>query len=246
MKSFFSIIVVLVFTSCASKPIQPEILQSQLAIGMSSSDVMAIIGIPEQRSASQLIYPGYAMNFTDNKLTSIQKTSSEAVTELLLKDVSQQNPSYTPDSLVLNKDLKLEVSAFHIAGYLHDEELFLKAVDAGINRNGFTARSNALCVALTEGFTKGAEAVMKAGYNPDLQLRTEKGTYIFPPQCAGLQKDAALAEQYKKQVAESVKAQESKVSADGTVEEKKPMFDWQEIKEFLKPTSPPPTSNINR
>lgn len=236
----------LLFAACATKPVQPEILQSKLATGMSSSDVMAILGLPEERSASQLIYPGYVINFSENKLTTIQKTSSEPLTELPLKNISQQNPSYTPDSLVLNKDLNLETSAFQISGYLHDEELFLKAVDAGINRNGFTVRSNALCVALTEGFSKGAEAVIKAGYNPDLQLRTDKGTYIFPPQCVGLQKDAALAEHYKKQVTESVKAQETKVSADGKTEEKKSTFDWQEIKDFLKPTAPPPTSNINR
>ncbi len=245
MKFVLIILSVLTVFSCATQPVQPEILQSKLAVGMSSSDVMGILGLPEQRTVTQLNYPGYLLNFTDNNLVSVQKTL-EGSPELALKDISQQNPSYTPDSLVLNKDLKLELSAFQIADYLNDEVLFLKAVEAGVNRNGFTVRSNALCVALAHGFSKGADAVMKAGYNPDLQLRTDKGTTLFPPQCVNLQKDAALAEQYKKQVDESVKEQTTKVSADGTPEEKKPMFDWQELKDFLKPTAPPPTSNINR
>lgn len=246
MKNLFLVITALSIFSCAARPVQPEVLQTKLAIGMSSSDVMAILGLPDQKDPGKLVYPGYIMKFTDNKLQSVQKTSSEPASPLQLKDISQQNPSYTPDSLVLNKDLKLELSAFQIAGFLKDEELFLKAVDSGINRNGFTTKSNALCVALVEGFSKGAEAVMKAGYNPNLQLRTDRGTYIFPPQCVSLQKDAALAEQFTKQVSESTKEQEAKKTDEEKKEESKSAFDWQEIKEFLKPTSPPPTSNINR
>jgi len=246
MKKLILVLSVWSVFSCATRPIQPEIMLSKLAIGMSSSDVMAVIGLPEQKSDTQMIYPGYVVNFKDNKLTTVQRTYKEPVVDLQLKDIAQQNPSYTPDSLVLNKDLQLELSAFQVASYLRDENLFLKAVDAGVNRNGFTLKSNALCVALTEGFSKGAEAVMKAGYNPEIQLRTDKGTVIFPPQCVAFQKDPALAALYKKQVDESLKSQTTTVSADGKTEEKKSWFNWQEVKDFLKPTAPPPTSNINR
>lgn len=246
MKKLIAALGLLFTCACATQPIQPEILQSKLALGMSSSDVMGILGLPLEKSQTQLTYTGYVLIFADNKLTSVQATSNEHKTDLEIKNISQQNPSYTPDSLILNKELKLEVSAFQIAGYLHDENLFLKAVDAGVNRNGFTVRSNALCVALAEGFSKGAEAVMKAGYNPDLQLRTDKGVYIFPPNCVAFQKDPALAAQYKKQVDESVKSAPKAVGPDGKTEESKSLFDWQEVKDFLKPTAPPPTSNINR
>ncbi|MGZ3691311.1 MAG: hypothetical protein ACXVAX_07395, partial [Pseudobdellovibrio sp.] len=121
------------------------------------------------------------------------------------------------------------------------ESLFEKAVQAGVKVDGFTVKTNALCVALTEGFLKGTDDVVKVGYNADLRLRTDKGTYVFPESCLDFQKDHALAEQLKTQLASSKQAVAvAEAAVSGTTETKKDksLIDWEAVKEFLKPQVP--------
>ncbi len=250
MKKLITILGIIVIGACATQPLKPELVQNQLALGMSVADVIAALDIPdnkkEENGQLQLSYPGYVLSFTNGQLTAAQTFSEKkGLGEFPLKTVAEKRPDYKPDSLVLNKDLSLEASAYRVAGYLHDEALFEKAVAAGINVNGFTVKSNALCVALAEGFLKGAEDVIKIGYNPDLRLRTDKGTYIYPKDCLSLQKDAVAAEQLKN----SLIAEEQKAVADekaGIKKEKKSLVDWEAVGEFLKPQAPPPASNIKK
>ena len=267
MKNFAFVLGILLVSSCATQPMKSEDLQTKVFIGMSTADVISTLGIPkdkkvEDKGQLQLTYDGYVLNFVDSKLSSCQNISQSGFSDLQLKIVADQKPGYMPDSLVLNKDIVPVATAYQISGYLHDENLFEKAVAAGIKRNGFTLKTNALCVALTEGFVKGAADVLKAGFNPDLQLRSDKVT-IFPENCLNFQKDPTVAEELKKlllsekQASAIRKATEQKEVADGKQpvdpknaattnnEDSKSLFDWSVVADFLKPTAPPPTSRIN-
>jgi hypothetical protein len=264
--------------ACATQPLKSADLQSKVATGMSIADVISILDIPTERKSQepgkiQLIYPGYVMNFADGQLRVVQATSGDTFSELSLKSVDVLLPGYKADSLILNKDFKPAVGAYRVASYLQNETLFVQAAEAGVFRNGFTMKTNALCVAMTEGYLKGAQAVFKAGYYPDVRLRTDQGTYIFPKGCLDFQKNPTVAEQLKKMLADSdaeraelvakktarLKAAELKttsdVSADLTSsdnskaleknvepedEDSKFSFDWQAVKDFLKPVGPLP------
>lgn len=286
MKKFIILLYVVTLCACATQSFQPAELQTKIATGMSVADVISTLDIPTEKKIPaagqlQLIYPGYIMNFTDGKLTTVQSVKDDQVSELSLKPVEELKPGYKTDSIVLNKDLKPAAGAFRVAGYLQNETLFVQAVEAGVYRNGFTMKTNALCVAMTEGYLKGAEAIFKVGYYPDVRLRTDQGTYIFPKNCLEFQKDPAVAEQLKKMLAASeveraelaakkaarLKAAELKpatsasgdvtgVAATGTAsgaassdasgvsdkkteiedEDSKFSFDWQAVKDFLKPS----------
>ena len=256
MRNLAVVLSFLVVCSCATQPMKPEDLQSKIALGMSTADVIATLGIPQEKKMDdkgqlQLTYDGYELNFLDNKLNSGQVLSPAAPSELQLKPVIEQKPDYVSDSIVLNKNAPSVVSAYQVAGYLNDEALFEKAVAAGVKRNGFTVKTNALCVALTEGFLKGTEAVLKTGFDSTTQLRTEKGTYTFPEKCVSLQKDPAVAEQLKKllsahaETSASKAKSESRADGEAKSEDSKSSFDWSEVEDFLKPTAPPPTSRVN-
>lgn len=255
MKKFFILVYVFGLLSCATQSLKPADMQSKLALGMSLADVMATLGLPEEKKALengklQLNYPGYVLNFADDKLSAVQILSKEALANLDLQSVEQKNPSYKPDSIVLNKSNKPEASAYQVAAYLHDEALFVKAVEAGVNRNGFTLKTNALCVALTEGYLKGTEAVLKAGFNSTMRLRTDKGIYILAKDCVTLQKDPEVAEKLKKLIddeAQRVEAKQKEAALKGETKvevddenNSKYNFNWDDIKEFLKPVGPIP------
>lgn len=228
-------------------------MQSKIALGMSLPDVIASLGIPEKKNQTAdggivtLTYPGYVLDFAEAKLTAAHALRETGNYDLSLKPVEVQTPDYKPDSLVLNKDLQLEISAYYVAGYLQDESLFIKAVDAGVSTNGFTLKSNALCVALTEGFLNGTIAVMSAGFKDDIFLRTDKGTYIFPKDCITLQKDADTAGKLKKiltAIDDAAKAayQTSGDATKADLKKDESSF-WQDLKKFLEPKTPPEQNN---
>ena len=265
MKKIMVILSLLTFFSCASQPLKPEIMQGKLGRGMSVSDAIVTLGLPNQRQPetslpAQLIYNGYLLSFTEQKLDTLEMTSGSKPESLELKSIQEIRPNYKFDDLSLDKGAVLEVSPFFVADYLNDETLFLKAVAAGINRDGYTMKSNALCVALTKGFVKGAQEVVTAGYNPNLKLRSERGGYVSPEACLSSQKDLALAEQLKKiinskhEADAKVEAEASKSastpaqaaaptenSSDSEDNKKNLGFDinWEAVKEFLKPNVPP-------
>ncbi|MBY0453049.1 MAG: hypothetical protein K2P92_08440, partial [Bdellovibrionaceae bacterium] len=208
MKKLIIFIYVLTIFGCATSSLPPAELQSKVAAGMSLADVISTLDIPEEKKTLeagklQLVYPGYVFNFADDQLKTVETVSKEGRSELVLKPVAELKPGYTPNSLILNKDIKPAVGAFRVAGYLQSETLFVQLVEANVSRNGFTMKTNALCVALTEGYLNGAEAVFKVGYYPDVRLRTDQGTYIFPKNCLEFQKDPVVAEQLKKMLAAS-------------------------------------------
>ena len=266
MKKIIVILSLLTLFSCASSPLKPEVMQGKLGRGMSVADAILTLGLPDQKQpetslTTQLIYNRYLLNFTDQKLDTLEMTSGSKSESLALKSIQEMRPNYTADALCLDKTVVLEVSPFFVADYLNDETLFLKAVDAGISRDGYTMKSNALCVAMSKGFVKGAQAVVTAGYNPNLKLRTERGGYISPEACLSSQKDLAIAEQLQKIIsskheADSKKEADSKnetetskaasVAAENDSEKDKNNLgfniDWQAIKEFLKPNVPPTPS----
>lgn len=258
MKKIIVILSLLTFFSCASRPLKPEVMQGKLGRGMSVSDALVTLGLPNQRQPetglpTQLTYNGYLLNFTEQKLETLEMTSGSKSETLDLKSIQEIRPSYKFDDLSLDKDLVLEVSPFFVADYLNDETLFLKAVAAGINRDGYTMKSNALCVAMTKGFVKGAQEVVTAGYNPHVKLRSDTGAYISPEACLSFQKDLALAEQLKKIISSKQEAEASKSAStsseknsDSEVQKKNLGIDinWEAVKEFLKPNVPPRASNV--
>lgn len=266
MKKLIVILLALGLTSCATQPMKPADVQSKLAVGMSVADVIAMLGIPEEKKSLdtgkfQFVYNGYLINFADEKLTTAQILSEAALSDLALKPIEEHVLGYKPDSLVLNKDIKGVTSPYQIAAYLQNETLFEKAVEAGVNRNGFTLKTNALCVALTEGYLKGTAAVLKAGFNRNIRLRTDKGTYILAKDCVILQKDPAVAEQLKNLLNSEtqihaatkktdvkstdlkntdVSAVDVKATADKKNENSDDLLNWEAVKEFLKPVGPLP------
>lgn len=266
IKKIIVILSLLTFFSCASRPLKPEVMQGKLGRGMSVADAIVTLGLPNQRQPetslpAQLIYNGYLLNFTEQKLDTLEMTSGPKSESLELRSMQEIRPSYKADDLSLDKDVVLEVSPFLVADYLNDETLFLKAVAAGINRDGYTMKSNALCVAMTKGFVKGAQAVVTAGYNPHVKLRSDRGGYISPEACLSTQKDLVVAEQLKKIINSQHEADAKKEAEASTSEStstptenhsasevhKKNLgfdIDWQAVKEFLKPNVPPrPSSN---
>jgi hypothetical protein len=258
MKKIIVILSLLTFFSCASRPLKPEVMQGKLGRGMSVADVLVTLGLPNQRQPetslpAQLFYNGYLLNFTEQKLDTLGMTSGSQSEKLDLKSIQEIRPNYKLDDLSLDKDLVLEVSPFFVADYLNDETLFLKAVAAGINRDGYTMKSNALCVAMTNGFVKGAQAVVTAGYNPHVKLRSDRGGYISPEACLSSQKDLALAEQLKKIIDSKQEFEATKPAStlresnsESEVPKKNLGFDinWEAVKEFLKPNVPPRASNF--
>ena len=271
MRKLIVILLALEFSSCATPPMKPAEVQNKVALGMSVADVMATMGVPDEKKSLdigkyQLVYNGYLLNFADEILTAAQSSSAAAVSALALKPIEEQIPGYKPNSLVLNKEFKPVASPYQIAAYLQNEPLFEKAVEAGVNRNGFTLKTNALCVALTEGYLKGTATVLKAGFNRNLRLRTDKGTYILAKDCVSLQKDPAVAEQLKKLLSSDsqtqaatvktelkssdtqnadaksadVKTTDDKATAENKNENSDDLLNWEAVKEFLKPVGPLP------
>lgn len=269
MKKLIIILVQVFLSSCVTQSIKQETLQ-KVAKDMSLADVVATLGIPNEKKQANktqvLIYNGYELNFVADKLNTIRNTSNPETTNVDLKPVAELFPNYTPDSLVLNKDLDLEFSAYQVAGYLKNETLFLQAVQVPIRRNGYTITTNAMCVAITAGFSRGVEAVIRAGYNEDLRLRNDKGNYVFPRECVNYQKDPELAQKYKnllvaKNIAplatEAIQVatdgEKNKINNEklGDAEEKSQdksnyLIDWEEFKEFMKPQLPPTPSRVQR
>lgn len=271
MKKLIVILLALEISSCATPPLKPADVQSKVALGMSVADVMATMGVPEEKKPLdngqfKLGYNGYLLSFADGKLTEAQISTDAALSALALKPIEEQIPGYKPNSLVLNKEFKPVASPYQIAAVLQNETLFEKAVEAGVNRNGFTLKTNALCVALVEGYLNGTAAVLKAGFNRNIRLRTDKGIYILAKDCVSLQKDPVVAEELKKllnseaqtkaaSVATQLKSSDSKNTDTPSVEvkandEKAPtekknedsdgLLNWEAIKEFLKPVGPLP------
>jgi hypothetical protein len=82
-------------------------------------------------------------------------------------------------------------------------------------------------------------------------MRSDKGIYIFPPDCLRFQKDPETSTKLKMLLDADKKARvtgnfNNSGTSETTKEFSKPMIDWQEVKDFLKPQIPPLKSNINR
>lgn len=246
MKNLITATCFLCLCSCASEPLKPESVQTKIGLGMSVADVISTVGLPKEKKSTdgtmtELVYEGYVLSFSDKKLSSGRLATQSTEVAMNLRPITEQKPDYQPDSWVLNKDMKSMVSAYHVSSYLDDETLFEKAVLAGVPRDGFTLKSNALCVALTEGFLKGTAAVLKAGYDETIQLRSDKGVYIFPEACIGLQKDTAVAAELKKMLADNKLAEAQKTPEEKkAATEEKSLINWQAVKDFLKPVPPTP------
>lgn len=236
MNKWIIIFISFVICSCVSKQIKHEEVQNKLVQGMSVADVIAALGIPKEKSLSdskvqQLTYNSYIFNFVDDKLTTAKSTQANAEAEVSLKSL----PNYKPNSLVLNKDVKTAICAYEVAAYLKDETLFIQAIESGVNLNWYTTRSNALCIALTEGFVKATAAVLKAGFNDELRLSNDNGGYMTPDKCVDRQKDPAVASELKKLLAGDSK---NKKSDGAKKNDSESSFAWKSIEDWLKSQAP--------
>ena len=119
MKKLLVIFLVVGIFSCATPPMKPADVQSKLVVGMSVADVMATLGIPDEKrpldgGKFQLAYNGYLLDFVDEKLNAARMSSDAADSDLALKSFEEMNPGYKADSIVLNKDAKPLASPFQM------------------------------------------------------------------------------------------------------------------------------------
>lgn len=155
-----------------------------------------------------------------------------------IQDIKSKYEDYSPNMLLTKKETKSVVPPYHIAAYLNNEALFLAALENQVDLNGFTMDSNALCVAVRAGFSKGTAAILKAGFDNTLRIRNPLGVYIFPQDCIQLQRDPATLASLKQVILDHEAELAAKEKDSTKAPDKKSSFDWQKIKDFLEPVKP--------
>jgi hypothetical protein len=158
------------------------------------------------------------------------------------------------NKIIFTNDKKNLVKSFRAFAFLGDEANFTESVRQGFAIDDYSTDTNAFCLAQRAGFVSSLDEILKQDVNTTISLRdhTAGRMYISGRDCVSYLKDKDKAAQMRaaisvydhKPQAKTVATSSDGTSAgatsgDATVKKAESSgFDWQQVKDFLKPQVP--------